>query len=454
MGWTVVLAVHIVGAVAWWWLMPGGFPLDHPRFWVNRVLPPMVIVLALVARIRLGNARWLASLRDAIPAAFATLWITAALSAVIVFPDSFYWRYVLPLLLGAFCLIVWMRLSRHQDRAWPQVRWILLPIAFLIGASLPVSLRARPSGTHPTGSPRSIPSPPTARGRGNITLPNGATIDSAGASIRFTRGNVVLSIEPLMKIESRSPDGCWTLLAPRYSLQKTHLALRGIRTSADKTQELIYVADGNASMIVRPGTDPGETLINVTNQIPRIYSHLNTYTELSVAGHRKMFLRFSPCADAVIEVTPQDYPFGRPARFAFLDSHGRFRVVQATNAEKGPFSDLASGPLARGAPLWIELLDDQTPLYRVEFADWSQQCSTQLSPTAGWGVPENSIEFSRAGDDPASAVSIFVTLAATSVGRGYDTVELRDGNYRNQLRVKQYETPSSQPVTSTTTHIE
>jgi hypothetical protein len=332
--------------------------------------------------------------------------------------------------------------------------WILLPIAFLTGASLPASQHARPSGTQPMGNPHLIPPAPVSRSRGNITLPNGASIDTAGASIRFTRGNVVLSVEPLMQIQSRSPDGCWTLLAPRHSLQETHRALRGIRTSATNAQEFIYVADGYASMIVAPGAVSSQTLITATSQIPRIYSHLNTYTQLTLAGHREMFLRFSPCANAVIEVTPQDYPFGRPARFAFLDDHGRFHVVEASNAEKGPFRDLASGPLARGSPLWIELIDGTTPLFRIEFSDWSQQCSTQLSPTAGWGVPENSIEFSRSGDDPASAVSVFVTLAATSVGRGYDTVELRDGSYRNQMSVTQYDSPASQPTTAASTHIE
>jgi hypothetical protein len=94
------------------------------------------------------------------------------------------------------------------------------------------------------------------------------------------------------------------------------------------------------------------------------------------------------------------------------------------------------------------MLDGTTPLFKIEFADWSQECSTQLSPTAGWGVPENSIEFSRQSDNPESTVSIFLTLAATSVGRGYDTVELNAGSYRNVMWVQQYDPPASPPTTA------
>jgi hypothetical protein len=58
-----------------------------------------------------------------------------------------------------------------------------------------------------------------------------------------------------------------------------------------------------------------------------------------------------------------------------------------------------------------------------------------LSLTAGWGVPVNAIEFSLADDGPASPASIFVTLAGTSVGRGWDCVGHNAGTYRNRISV-------------------
>ena len=70
---------------------------------------------------------------------------------------------------------------------------------------------------------------------------------------------------------------------------------------------------------------------------------------------------------------------------------------------------------------------------RISLADWSAQADTTLSPTAGWGVPVNAIEFSLVSDEPSSPASIFVTLAATSVGRGWDCVGHNPGNYRNRI---------------------
>ena len=46
---------------------------------------------------------------------------------------------------------------------------------------------------------------------------------------------------------------------------------------------------------------------------------------------------FSPSPDEIIDVLQADYPFGRPARFAFLDDAGQFHVCEASSGEKGPF---------------------------------------------------------------------------------------------------------------------
>jgi hypothetical protein len=68
--------------------------------------------------------------------------------------------------------------------------------------------------------------------------------------------------------------------------------------------------------------------------------------------------------------------------------------------------------------------------------DWSAQASAQLCPTAGWGVPENAIEFSLNGDELTSPASLFVTLAAASVGRGWDCVGHAAGTYRNRIEIE------------------
>ena len=51
---------------------------------------------------------------------------------------------------------------------------------------------------------------------------------------------------------------------------------------------------------------------------------------------------------------------------------------------------------------------------------------------AGWGLPVNAIEFQRDGP----VVSLYLTLAATSVGRGWDSVGHAAGVYRDRLVIE------------------
>jgi hypothetical protein len=155
-----------------------------------------------------------------------------------------------------------------------------------------------------------------------------------------------------------------------------------------------------------------------------------------VRGHERLGVAFSPCPEVVVEVKPADYPTGRPMRLAYLGADGSFRVVEATTGEKGPFRTLATGPLRRGEPLGVTLYDGETPAAKIVLEDWSAQAATQLSPTAGWGLPVNAIEFVREGDAPGSLAVFYVTLAGTSVGRGWDSVGHGEGMYRNRIRIE------------------
>jgi hypothetical protein len=138
----------------------------------------------------------------------------------------------------------------------------------------------------------------------------------------------------------------------------------------------------------------------------------------------------------LIEVRRFDYPFGRPARFAFVESDRTFRVVEALSGEKGPFQTLARGRLNSEEALTVTLHDEGRAVARITLDDWSSQADTTLSPTGGWGIPVNAIEFSLSDDSPASPASIFVTLAGTSVGHGWDCVGHSPGTYRNRIRLQ------------------
>jgi hypothetical protein len=166
------------------------------------------------------------------------------------------------------------------------------------------------------------------------------------------------------------------------------------------------------------------------------YSHLNSYCDFEVRGHRRLSLEFSPCPGVPIEVRRFDYPFGRPARIAFVEQDQTFRVVEASSGEKGPFHTLARGRLGPEESLTLTLHDQGRALARIALADWSSQADTTLSPTAGWGVPVNAIEFSLSDDSPSSPASIFVTLAGTSIGRGWDCVGHNPGTYRNRIHLE------------------
>jgi hypothetical protein len=198
-----------------------------------------------------------------------------------------------------------------------------------------------------------------------------------------------------------------------------------------------YADDGQSRLRVARPADPRVTEIEALSRFDApVYSHLNAYCTITSMGHRRLELSFSPCPDARVEVTPFDYPFGRPVRFAYLDARDTFRVVEARSAEKGPFRTLASGTLKRGDPLTITLHDRGQPAARVTLDDWSAQVSTALSPTAGYGVPQNAITFMLSGASPASPAFISFELAGTGIGRGYDSVGHAAGVYRNRLRIE------------------
>jgi hypothetical protein len=110
-----------------------------------------------------------------------------------------------------------------------------------------------------------------------------------------------------------------------------------------------------------------------------VYSHLNTYTGISVGGHSRLHLGFSPIQGMRFEALPADYPDGRPLRFAYLGDDGTFRVVQARSGEKGPFELLGSGELERGEALVVALYDEDREIFRFTFSDWVYPCTPSSS---------------------------------------------------------------------------
>jgi hypothetical protein len=250
---------------------------------------------------------------------------------------------------------------------------------------------------------------------------------------------LTISIQPLLRFVSRSPDGAPVVLIPAGERSGPEPRFRDGWRLGDRSYRLTYEVPGQGPTTLLAGTETngGAILLETTSRLDwPVYSHLNGFCDVEIRGHRRLMLEFSPCPGALIEVRHFGYPLGQPARFAFVAADRTFRVVEASSGEKGPFRTLAAGRLALEQALAITFHDEGRVIARLSLDDFAAQADTTLSPTAGWGVPVNAIEFSLADDAASSPASLFITLAGTSVGRGWDCVGHRAGTYRNRIRLE------------------
>lgn len=425
--WTAILTAHATAAAAWWWMMPGGFPATSQRFWINQIAPIFILMLTL-------TARWFWSRQRpgllAMLLFLATMWIGIALGLRSFFPITFAWLWIGPLLIGLF-MVVAARLLVKQPLNWLIRMASVLGISFGVWAAF--TQKALPPATKPGGMaftfPAEMPAAPAM-----IQLNDRIRVETSGATVQIIGPSAQLMIEPLLSFDSRSPDRCWALFALRSLRRGPQRMLLGAQAK-EKGVVAWYESDFRQMLRVDAAEDSTLNIESLADLPHEIDSHLNTLTAVIAMSIRTPRISFSPCPQEKFDITHGGYPFGKPHRFAYLGDDGVFRVVEASNAEKGPFRTLASANLDQNQSVSFTLYDGDKPVFTIELLDWASQLSTQLSPTAGWGVPENSIEFSRMSESPKSAVSLFITLANTSVGRGFDSVGHAPGVYRNRVRV-------------------
>ena len=369
--------------------------------------------------------------------AFAFLWISAAVSARLSFPVTCRILWIGPLFAGlaiGAVSIAEFGFASLPRRAAPIA--LTTGLAALVGAALPIAQRPAVADTAPANI--ALPEEPS----GKVPQASGEAVRLTGSvevlpddgTVFLRSGQRSMAIRPLLTFQSRSPDGCWTLLARGKARRGPERKV--IQSSLHGSELILFYHDDDRTVLtVDANRAPPITRLEAASRLAKpVWSHLNTFTELAIAARGQLSVSFSPCPDARIEVRDSDYPFGRPARFAYLAADDTFHVVEARSAEKGPFRHLASGFLATNAPLEMTFFDDGTPIFRVVLNDWAAQASRQISPTAGWNVPVNAIEFSREAD---SVARVFITLAATSVGRGYESVGHAAGVYRNRMSIVQ-----------------
>ncbi|MFM9962765.1 MAG: hypothetical protein ACKV2Q_16265 [Planctomycetaceae bacterium] len=408
-----VLAFHGIVAAAWWWLTPGGFPLGHSRFWMNRVWPLVLLAIAVLGVWALARRRY--STLKLTLLSVAAMWIAFATSARIVFPVSApgLWWYGLLIGGAGFTLLA----RRDKPAANRRAEFVSAVVTgVMLGSFVPWALRGPDPSTRPIGDRAET-----------ISASNGSTNKTSdvplnpSVNVRAESGEVLIRKEPyrleidtFLGFAEISPDRCWSILNPTADqpLPRRHHSLAVSSTDS-------HITEITATSTLNEAT----------------YSHINSFCRLTLTGHRRLFLRFSPCPNVRIEVLPADYPTGRPARLAYRTA-SRFLVVEASSGEKGPFRELANGSLLPHEPISLFMEDEDREIGSVTFDDWAAQASTEPSPTAGWGLPQNAIEFQLEGDDPSDSADIWLTLAATAVGRGWDTVGHSPGTYRNRMEIK------------------
>jgi len=421
----IALMLHLTVAAIYWWVAPQGFPADFARFWLNTVFPFVIISIAVIGLVAMHRRHW--PLAAATVLSFSTMWLAGAIAGRAVFPMSLQLIWLVAVAIGTVGFACFCGLVRGE--AYRYGRWLLVAAGSAIVGAYPIwALIAPAASTVP------LDEHPPVRVAQNHSLPhdtanlgNGYKFDARNCTLELSRENLHIFCQPLLNFDRISSDRFWSIFAP--SVPPISLIAMN-RTNGDFA---FQYSDGGC--IYMP-EEAAADIFAVTVYTPvehDTYSHLNTYCVFQISGHTRLSLVFSPCPETQIEVLPSEYPVGLPSRFAYVDRTNRFCVVEASSGEKGPFRELAAGPLERGTPLTITLCDDAKPITSFTLEDWSRQASTDLSPTAGWGVPMNAIEFSRYGTRTDSPVTVWITLAGTSVGRGWDTVGHRAGIYRNRI---------------------
>lgn len=431
--WLLVWTAHAVGAVAWWWSMPQGFPPAHLKFVANTIVPA---VLFLVSTASLGaalrpNVNWVASFA-AFPLVF---WMMLGAAWYYLCPLSIvrWGTYALPGLL--VLLLIWFA-TRRVKGGMTLLSLVATLIAALSGIAVAFAQRGPDASTHPYQSKVLMVMRETGAQENRAEPKRPFRLDAEHGQVTVQHDGVTLHVLPLLSFMSRSPDRCWSILAPKGTNSELHRQLMGVRETTDQLTAR-YMGDGESAMIVKWDEHKLPVAIETMTGLDRpTFSHINSYCILSLRGLKAPRLKFSPCAETPVDVQPADYPTGRPARFGYFDATSTLHVVEAHSGEKGPFKTLASGVLKSGDPLTLTILDGEAPKLNVVLLDFASQASVELSPTAGWGVPQNAIEFNRDGEGENEKVTIWFTLAGTSVGRGWDTVGHGVGTYRNRMRIE------------------
>jgi hypothetical protein len=174
-------------------------------------------------------------------------------------------------------------------------------------------------------------------------------------------------------------------------------------------------------------------ITTVTRLARQIDAHLASFFDVEWHGQDPITLSIGHEQPYNWLPTRSDYPFGAPATFMTV-MDDRVLLLKGSSAEKGPFKTLAEFP---GKDPLFQIMVASRPVCQFILEGFVEQASRELSPTAGWGTPVNSISLEAirfTGDQP-SGVWICFTLADTGIGRGFHAVGTGPGTYVSTLKM-------------------
>ncbi len=457
--WVVIIILQTAAFLLHWWPQRAhGFALSSPRFWSQQVLPWFVAAACLTSLVLLALRRTKAfvGLMYVFPAAY----LSGAVTARIIFPISstsdlqyslywpcvFRWGFWIPLLVCGVLLLCLAVLTGLRRRRY----WALIVPASLFGLFLGSffiwSQRADAPSTRPY-SERFVRAMASERADDSHEVAIfGVKLKPVGNAIEFDVAHLTVLVRPMMTFFSPSPDRCWTCFAPwDYGIENS----REHDFTAHDVDGAYMAYEGERPAWLRVGLrQDGDSPLHIEAHtfLPEpVYSHLNEFCRVTIRGHKRLSLVFSPMPGSPVELQESPHPdaWNNIREFGYLDADGIFHWAKGAQKEYGPYTEIASGALGRDEPLTMTVLDDGIPMCRVILHDWTSQLSVAASPTAGWGVPANSI-YPRVGPrQDGSPVRILFHLAATHVGRGYDSVGHAAGVYRNRITIEPIPTGSS-----------
>lgn len=430
--WAIILILLAIASLALLRLQPGGFPLLHPRHLANRLTPAAALALAIfgLRAIFKNNS---AQLR------FAALLLSGTslgffASTMVCFPISAA-RLGIPGSLVALLLLARTIANTGPRKIWRPWHGLVVLLALAFGCALPLTQRAPDADTRPRNLELpALEAPQTTRPNSEaLSLKNKARISVTGR-VSWSIGDLQLEITPQLLFYQRSPDRFWINLAPKRYRNSPPPVLAEWSSRPGHIDARFETRDeSNVSHQLRLAELEDALLIESFSELPApIYSHVNSFLILEMRGIQAPGLSFENIPDHRFEMEFADYPVGRPLSFAALYPDEQLRVLRAKSGEKGPFIERAAGHLARGASLTMTIFNGAEPRFTLQLEDWTQQLSTSLSPTAGWGVPLNVVSFRKSGLDEAQ---LWISLADTGIGRGFDSTGHSPGIYRNRILI-------------------